>query len=103
MNRAGGRYGRGPHVETPLQRFLDERGIPSARVEAKLRERLKRRAPGRRKMARIRLGRTDPRRKQMVQILWAVREVANDPQIGIHQIFDLNPDNPRNWDANDAT
>ena len=91
------RQTRGPHVETLLQRFLDASGVPSARVEAKLRERLQERAPGRRKMARFRLGRTDPRRKEMVQILWAVREAANDPAIELHQLFNLDPEDSRNW------
>lgn len=92
-----GRTPRGPHVETALQRFLDGRGIPSARVEAKLRERLELRAPGRAKMARLRLGRKDPSRTEMVQILWAVREVSGDPDVRLEDLFNLDPNDPDNW------
>lgn len=88
---------RGPHRETLLQKFLDERGITSARVERKLRERLGEASPDRRQMSRWRLGRNEPRRKEMARILWAVREVSNDPEIQIHHLFDFDPDNPDNW------
>jgi hypothetical protein len=94
---AADRYGRGPHVETPLQRFLDQREIPSARVEAKLRERLEGKSPGIRKMARIRLGRTDPRRKDMVQILWAVRQITEDVHVRLEDLFNLDPEDQGNW------
>jgi len=82
---------------TRFQQFLDKRNIPSAQVEAKLRERLKGSAPGRRKMARIRLGRTDPVRRDMVYILWAVREVADDPSVQMEDLFNLDANDPANW------
>lgn len=88
---------RGPHIETPLQKLLDARGVPSARVEARLRRRMHGRAPSRKQFMRWRLGRGDIRRKDMVRILWAVREAANDPGIHIEDVFDLSPDNEENW------
>jgi len=83
--------------QTRLQEFLKQRGVPSARMEAKLRERLGTRAPSRRQVERWRLGRVDIRRKDMVRILWAVREVAQDQNISIEDLFDLDPQNPENW------
>jgi hypothetical protein len=91
------RYGRGSHVITRFQQFLDKRNIPSARIETKLQERLEGIAPGRRKMARIRLDRTDPTRKDMVYILWAVREVAADPGLQMEDLFNLDANDPANW------
>lgn len=88
---------RGPHRETKLQKFLVRRGIASARVEAKLRERLGGRAPSSRQFGRWRLGRSEIRRKDMARILWAVREVANDPAVLIDDLFDLNPDSEEIW------
>jgi hypothetical protein len=82
---------------TRLQRFLKQRGIPSARVEAKLRERMGAAAPSRRQFERWRFGRVDVRRKDMVRILWGAREVADDPSIQIDDLFDLDPNNPDNW------
>ena len=76
--------------ETPLQRFLDARRIPSAAVERKA-------GVSRQQMARWRLGRSDIRRKYMVRVLGAVREVANDPNVMMEDLFDLTPDNPDNW------
>lgn len=84
-------------VETPLQRFLEARGIPGARLEAKLRERMGDNAPDPKQVQRWRLGRSEPRRKNMVRLLWAVREAARDPDIRMEDIVDLNPDNPANW------
>lgn len=92
------RQRRGPYSETPLQRFLDARGIPSARLEAKLQERLEYRAPDQKQVHRWRLGRAEPRRKHMVRLLWAMREVANDASIRMEDIIDLDPENPANWD-----
>lgn len=88
---------RGPHVETLLQQYLDRSGIPAARVEAKLRERLHGRAPSRQQFARWRLGRVDVRRKDMVRILWAVRATSGDPNVRIEEIFDLDPDTEMIW------
>jgi hypothetical protein len=88
---------RGPHRETLLQQYLDRNGIPSAVVEAALRERLGGRAPHRKTVARWRLDRRDVRRKDMVRILWAVRLAAGNPHVPIEELFDLDPDNPDNW------
>lgn len=88
---------RGPHIETRFQRFLDQRGLPCARVEAQLRRRLNGRAPSRQQMMRWRLGRNEPRRKDMVRILWAVREAAQDPSIRMDDIFDFDAENPSIW------
>jgi hypothetical protein len=88
---------RGPHRETRLQACLDRLGIPSAQVEEKLRARLKNSWPSRQQMGRWRLGRADIRRRDMVRILWAVREVSRDPDVRIEDLFDLDPDNPENW------
>jgi len=88
---------RGPHSETPLQQYLDTNGIPSARVEAKLRERLHGRSPSRQQFSRWRLGRADVRRKDMVRILWAVREASGNPQVRIEELFNLDPQNGANW------
>ena len=82
---------------TRLQRFLKQRGIPSARVEKALRQRLGSKTPSRRQVERWRLGKVDIRRKDMVRILWGVQEAANDRTIQIGDLFDLDPDNPENW------
>ena len=88
---------RGPHRETILQQYLDRNGIPSAVVEAALRERLGSRAPHRKTMARWRLDRRDLRRKDMVRILWAVRRASDNSNVRIEELFDLDPENPDNW------
>jgi hypothetical protein len=88
---------RGPHAETLLQRYLDTNGIASARVEAKLREKLEGRAPSRQQFSRWRLGRVDIRRKEMVRILWAVREASDNDSVRIDELFDLDPANNENW------
>ena len=88
---------RGPHRETVLQQYLDRNGIPSAAVEAALRERIGGRAPHRKTMARWRLDRRDVRRKDMVRILWAVRLVSNNPDVCMEELFDLDPENAENW------
>jgi hypothetical protein len=84
-------------VETPLERLLVARNISPARLEEKLRERMNERAPDERQIRRWRLGRSEPRRKSIVRLLWAVREVANDTTIGVEDIIDFHPDNPANW------
>ena len=48
-------------------------------------------------MERWRKDQVDIRRKQMVRILWAVRELANDENIKIEDLFDLDPANAENW------
>ena len=83
---------------TPLQQLLLTRGIPFARLEQKLRERMGERAPDAHVIRRWRLGRSNPRRKHMVRLLWAVREITNDPTIRMEDIVDLDPDNPANWE-----
>lgn len=88
---------RGPHAETLLQRYLDANGIASARVEAKLRERLRGRTPSRQQFGRWRLGRVDIRRKEMVRILWAVREASDNPGVRIEELFNLDPANEEIW------
>lgn len=88
---------RGPHVVTPLQRWIDRTGNPSARLEAKLRERLRSKAPSRTQFGRWRLGRAEPRRKDIVRIVWAAREVSGDPTIRADDLFDFDPANDDNW------
>jgi hypothetical protein len=88
---------RGPHRDTLLQQFLDAHGIPSARVEMRLRERLQGRAPSRQQFLRWRLGRAEIRRKDMVRILWAVRQASSNPNVRIEELFDLDPESPDIW------
>jgi hypothetical protein len=88
---------RGAHAETLLQRYLDTNGIASARIEAKLREKLHGRAPSRQQFSRWRLGRVDIRRKEMIRILWAVRVVSENDNVRIEELFDLDPVNTENW------
>lgn len=83
-------------ARTPLERFLNERGIPSARLEALLYARMEGRAPSRRQFLRWR-STANIRRKDMVRILWAAREAAHDPTVRIDELFDLDPDNDENW------
>jgi len=82
---------------TPLQHYLNCNRIPSAVVEAKLRERLGGRAPDRKTVARWRLDRGDIRRKDMVRVLWAVRTASGNPNVKMEELFDLDPDNEDNW------
>lgn len=81
---------------TPLQQFLVTRGIPSARLEALLEDRLKERARSRRQFLRWRRT-ANIRRKDMVRILWAAREAAHDPTVRMEDLFDLDPANEANW------
>jgi hypothetical protein len=85
------------NAPTLLQQWLTVRGVPSAQVEKKLQERLHGRAPSRRQFARWRQGRVDIRRKDMVRILWAIREVTDDQSIRIEELFDLDPDDTEIW------
>jgi hypothetical protein len=82
---------------TPLAGWLRRNGIPSARVEAKLRERLLGRAPSRQQFFRWRSGRVDVQRKDMVRILWAAREVSGNSEIRVDELFNLDPANEENW------
>lgn len=93
----GAELRRGPHRVTPLQQYLDDHDIPAAQVEAVLRARLEGRAPSRRQLLRWRLGRVEPQRKQMVRILWAIRELSRNPSLTIEAIFDFEPGNEENW------
>lgn len=88
---------RGPHVATPLQQWIDRTGIPSARLEAKLRDKLRGRAPSRTQFGRWRLGRAEPRRKDIVHILWAARETSGNPHLKVEELFDFDPTNDKNW------
>ena len=88
---------RAEHTDTPLERILNERNIPPARVIAKLRERLGDRTPNEFMIRRWRFGRAEPKRKNWVRLLWAIRELANDPSIQVADIVDLDPTNPENW------
>lgn len=84
--------------KTKLKRLLEERDIRPVDVERKLRERIgEEHRPDQRQISRWCSGETEPRRKWLVRILWAVRELAGDPAIRIEDVFDLDPDNPANW------
>lgn len=82
---------------TPLASWLRRNGIASARVEAKLRERMQGRAPSRQQFYRWRSGRVDLQRKDMVRILWAVREASNRPGVRLEELFELDPANDAIW------
>jgi len=86
-------------VHAPLQSLLKRRHIPFARLDEKLRERMGDDAPDPKVVLRWRLGQSEPRRKNMVRVLWAVRELTNDPTIRIEDIFDFDPANPANWEG----
>jgi len=95
---AASRARRGPAKETRLQKLLDARHISSFRLEEKLRERLGDKAPDPKQVGRWRMGRTEPRRKSCVHLLWAIRELARDETIRIEDVIDFDPDNPANWE-----
>jgi hypothetical protein len=84
-------------ASTPLAGWLRRNGIPSARVESKLKERLLGRAPSRQQFFRWRSGRVDVQRKDMVRILWAVREVSGNSDVRVDELFDLDPASDENW------
>lgn len=88
-SRSGAIRLRGVHRETRLQTYLDENGIPYVFVATEARV-------SREQLARWRLGRSDIRRKNMVRILGAVRKKTPDARI--EDLFDLDPNNPENWD-----
>jgi hypothetical protein len=95
VNRDPGQVRR--NDETRLQQYLVRNGIPSARVEAKLRERLEGRAPSRKQMARWRQRKAEIRRKDMVRLLWAVRAVSHNPDLRIEELFELDPESDEIW------
>ena len=70
--------------EPPLRRFLRERGVSNVRIYSMIRK-------SRSQFDRILSGRSEPRRSDMVNVLWAVREVLRDSAITMEQIFDLDP------------
>jgi hypothetical protein len=82
---------------TPLQSYLRMRNIPAGRVEATLRRRLGGRAPDRKTFKRW-VRAANVRRKDMVRLLWAVRETTGDPTVQLNDIFDLDPDRDANWE-----
>jgi hypothetical protein len=84
-------------AETSLQRLLDASHIKPATLENLLVRRLGAHAPSTIQLRRWRKGRTDIRRTRMVQILWALRILTNNPRLPVDQVFDLDPDNPSNW------
>jgi len=86
-----------PRKESRLQNWLTARGIPSARIESKLRERLKDRAPSRQQFLRWRRRGAGPRRRDMLRILWAAREVSRDESVNLENLFDLDPDSEEVW------
>jgi hypothetical protein len=88
---------RGPHVVTLLQQWIDRMGIPSARLEATLKMKLKRKAPSRTQFGRWRLGRAEPRRKDIVRIVWAAQQVSGDPTIQAQDLFDFNTTHEDIW------
>jgi hypothetical protein len=84
-------------VTTPLQRYIDAKRIPSARLEALLEKRLNR-SPSSMRQQVYRWRRTgNIRRIDMVRLLWAVREATNDPTVKIDELFDFDPGNEANW------
>ena len=83
---------------TKLGLLLETHGIRPVDLERKLRERLgDDLAPDQRQISRWCRGNTEPRRKWLVRILWAVRALAKTPDIYVDDILDLDPDNPANW------
>jgi len=96
-NNAATQQRRAPR-ESRLQQWLVRNGIPSARIEAKLRERLRDRAPSRQQFIRWRLHGVDLRRKDMVRILWAAREVSNDADVQLVDLFEVDPRSEEVWE-----
>ena len=84
--------------ESRLQQWLTQKGVPSARLEAKLRERLRDRSPSRQQFIRWRRHGVDMRRKDMVRILWAAREVSNDREVRLADLFDVDPHSDEIWE-----
>ena len=85
----------GPKVATPAD-YLRQRAIPIGRVDAALRRRLGSRAPDIKTFRRwVKLG--NVKRKDMLRVLWAVRETLGDQSVQLADLFDLNPDDERNW------
>jgi hypothetical protein len=79
-----------------LDGHLKLRKITSARLEREI----KRRAgswPNRIQMYRIRRTPHNTRLKDMVRILWALREIENNPDLRIDEIFDFDTENPLIW------
>jgi hypothetical protein len=84
--------------KTKLGLLLQEYGLRPIDLERKLRQRLgEEHAPDQKQVWRWCQGVTEPRRKWLVRILWAVRELANKPDIPVDRIIDLETGNPENW------
>lgn len=81
----GQKSGRQP---TRLQSWLDTNGFTSAQLERKV-------PMSRQSMTKVRAGR-DVRRKTMIRILRAARDLKNDPMVKMDDLFDLDPDSPLN-------
>jgi hypothetical protein len=86
------------HRESRLQHWLAVHQIPSSRLESKLRERLQYRAPSRQQFLRWRRHGVDPRRKDMVRILWAAREVSRDANVKLEDLFDVDTGSDEIWE-----
>ena len=83
---------------TKLSSLLEANGLRPVDLERKLRERMgEERAPDQKQVYRWCGGTTEPRRKWLVRILWAVRELSKNPDLAAEDIVDLNPENPENW------
>jgi hypothetical protein len=83
---------------TKLRLLLQANGLRPVDLERALRERMGyERAPDQRQISRWCGGDTEPRRKSLVRILWAVRELTRNPEISVEDIIDLDPENPENW------
>ena len=89
--------GRESRRVSRLQEWLVRNAIPSARLEAKLRERLDGRAPSRQQVLRWRLHGVDMRRKDMVRVLWAARLLSNDRNLQLQDLFNVDPENDEIW------
>jgi hypothetical protein len=88
---------REPRRASRLQEWLVRNAIPSARLEAKLRERLQGRAPSRQQVLRWRRHGVDMRRKDMVRVLWAAREISNDHNLQLQDLFNVDPGSDEIW------
>ena len=77
--------------------YLRNRAVPLSRVEATLRRRLGLRAPDRKTFRRWMRSGGNVKRKDMLRLLWAVRETLSDSTVQLAELFDMDPDSERNW------
>jgi predicted transcriptional regulator len=77
-----------PTARTPLSKFLERNNLTSAQLEI---------ASGisRQSMTRIRAGHRDVRLSTIIRIVRAARRLTRR-QVQAHELFDLDPDSPRN-------